>query len=557
MHTLEGVILFETMNQYILQKKKEKNMHKALVRNGWIAFFLFSIIVIVTSLLLNTCEKKKYEKEFKKYYDSITLEEENFDNEIATLIGYLENDFLSEESKALASDMISVMYSINNNVYESISYMCKALYYYSQINKNVSVIQMAVNLSATLILATSYDMAETLLNGALDIELTPEEKMVYHVFIYTNLAESMSQRRHYDQAIEAIQLGESKLRYLDEAYFWDCVLSLNISKALSYLGLGDVKKCEEILAGINKSDIERNLKNQITFGIPYCEVQSYLNLHQNNLKASQKYFEQYIAYCDGYQYNSLKLFYIKKYTELAKKLGYDTISFTKKYEDDLIQMYQDELQRSNNETAKTLLDSYSVASENLTIHSKQRQTRMKILGVSTILLTLVMGSITVLIRIRKKSQVDFLTGAYNRVKLRQVYRSLLKRKQEFYVMMFDIDNFKNCNDTYGHRFGDTVLEQIAQTVNLILPKASMLFRYGGEEFVVLCETKSREELKELAEFIRRSVEELTWETGTKITISIGVSTSEGVADPLRTADECLYQSKNTGKNKITYFFESK
>lgn len=543
------------MNQYILQRKKELCKRKALVRNSIIAAFLLVLIAILSVFLFNFYMNKKMNRKFKNYYESVTMEKENFDEEITTLTSYLESEAISDKNKAIACDMISIMYSISNNIYESMSYMCKAFYYYSQINENASMVQMAVNLSATLVSATSYDIAEEILNRALNTPLKEEEETVLHVYVYTNLAESMSQRRNYDLAIEAIELAESKLELVNDELLEECVLSLEISKALARLGLGEVKQCKEILGSLDVKCIEKNLDNQITFGIPYSEVESYLNLHLDNLKESKKYFEQYIKYCEEYEYNSMKLFYIKKYSELAKKLGYDNLSFLSEYQDNLIELYQEELEHSNNETAKILLDAYTISSENIAIHTRQREIRVKALGISAILLVVILLSVIVFLRIKKKSQVDFLTGAYNRVKLRPVYRSLLRRKQEFYVMMFDIDNFKKCNDTYGHRFGDTVLEQIAQTVSLVLPKSAMLFRYGGEEFVVLCEMKTRKELKELAEMIRRSIEGLTWETGTTITISMGVCSSIDVTDPIKIADECLYYSKNNGKNRVTYHFE--
>ena len=81
---------------------------------------------------------------------------------------------------------------------------------------------------------------------------------------------------------------------------------------------------------------------------------------------------------------------------------------------------------------------------------------------------------------------------------------------------------------------------------------SLFFRYGGEEFVVLCDMNFGENIHVLAEKIRTSVEALDWEYDTCITISVGVSCSEMSTDPLWVADQNLYHSKKSGKNRVTY-----
>lgn len=544
-----------TMKKQILEEKTQKHSQRKLWQK---IFFLACILVLgifLSGLLLNTYLRWNKNGEFEQYSKTVTMKEENFDNEIATLGKYLDELSLSDENKGKASNMISVIYYLKNQIHESILYMCKAIYYYEKQDENKAIVQMSVNLSSMLISTTSYDMAETILTRALDLKLSEKEETESHILIYTNLAKCMAQRGNYDQAIEAVQLAESKLKLVDNGKFKDSIESLKLSKALSYEGLGEIDKCKKVLRDIDEKSLNTNVMATIEFAIPYYEVQSYVKLSEKDIAGAKSYFNRYVEYCDKYSYSQMKLAYIDNFTESAVHNGFKNVAFIQKYKDNLLDFYRDELERSNQESAKILLDTYNTTVENVTIHSREKSYRFKVYGGSAFSFTAFVLVTMALIQIRKKSQMDYLTGAYNRMKLRSVYRALQRKKQSFYVIMFDIDDFKLCNDQYGHRFGDRVLEKIAETVSDRQPKTSLFFRYGGEEFILLCDLKTHDEAEMLAEEIRAAVEALTWKHNITITISIGVSASQTSKDPVKAADKCLYQSKRTGKNKITCSWE--
>ena len=118
--------------------------------------------------------------------------------------------------------------------------------------------------------------------------------------------------------------------------------------------------------------------------------------------------------------------------------------------------------------------------------------------------------------------------------------------------MIDIDYFKLINDKLGHGVGDIVLKNIAANMKTKLDKDYTLFRYGGEEFCVLCHNKSMNEIIIMAESLRESVAHMTWENDITVTISLGVSHSIQTNDLFKLADDNLYKSKETGRNKVTY-----
>ncbi|MEG0070256.1 MAG: GGDEF domain-containing protein, partial [Cetobacterium sp.] len=111
-------------------------------------------------------------------------------------------------------------------------------------------------------------------------------------------------------------------------------------------------------------------------------------------------------------------------------------------------------------------------------------------------------------KIKYTSTHDGLTNVLNRLSLDKKYKSIIHKNQVVSIIMLDIDNFKNINDTYGHALGDRVLINVCKAITHMLSKDIELYRYGGEEFIVLARNKSEEEILELAENIRYYIEQI-------------------------------------------------
>ncbi len=149
---------------------------------------------------------------------------------------------------------------------------------------------------------------------------------------------------------------------------------------------------------------------------------------------------------------------------------------------------------------------------------------------------------------------DQLTGIFNRYALIHSFEYLIAQANRygttFSFIIFDIDNFKSLNDTYGHLMGDKVLRELAKKVKKVIRKSDIFGRWGGEEFVVLLPMTS--EPYAPAEKIRRAIENSEFPKGLKITISLGATTyKEGdtIDSMISRADEALYRAKQNGKNK--------
>jgi two-component system, cell cycle response regulator len=147
---------------------------------------------------------------------------------------------------------------------------------------------------------------------------------------------------------------------------------------------------------------------------------------------------------------------------------------------------------------------------------------------------------------------DGLTGLFNRRYFNELIKiefSRIKRLPSFLsLLILDIDNFKNYNDTQGHSAGDILLKNAAKIFKSSVRTVDIVFRYGGEEFAVILPSTDKKGAQIIAERIRMQVS-LYLPT----TVSIGISTApedaEEISLLIEKADKALYQAKNSGKNK--------
>ncbi|MBP3886654.1 MAG: GGDEF domain-containing protein, partial [Cellulosilyticum sp.] len=155
--------------------------------------------------------------------------------------------------------------------------------------------------------------------------------------------------------------------------------------------------------------------------------------------------------------------------------------------------------------------------------------------------------------VRRMNQLDALTQIFNRGYFNKKFETLKKQGCDFYLVMFDIDNFKKINDTYGHVYGDYVIKTIAQITKKTLGKDGNVFRYGGEEFAIIFEKSNHTQVIEQVEAVRKAVEVFEWDMSCKVTVSIGVSYNESrEMDVINEADRWLYEAKRRGKNRVCY-----
>ena len=156
---------------------------------------------------------------------------------------------------------------------------------------------------------------------------------------------------------------------------------------------------------------------------------------------------------------------------------------------------------------------------------------------------------------------DGLTGLCDHTTFKHCLKDELERLTRYggclSLVMFDIDHFKNVNDTHGHAEGDAVLREISDIIRMEIRRLDTAARYGGEEFAAILPEVSKEEAYVFAERLRLHIEKDFTKGSIPITISLGISTlnsgnDETVESFVKMADSKLYEAKNNGRNCTCY-----
>lgn len=155
---------------------------------------------------------------------------------------------------------------------------------------------------------------------------------------------------------------------------------------------------------------------------------------------------------------------------------------------------------------------------------------------------------------------DPLTGTGNRIAMEQTLQREIdmsrRHLQPLSVLMLDIDHFKRVNDSHGHSAGDDVLRAVAASIKGQLRNVDMVFRYGGEEFLILLCNTGREAAAMVGERLRHAAQTAEYFADGKLidlTVSLGCSTllpGESADSLLRRADSALYVAKREGRNRL-------
>ena len=158
-----------------------------------------------------------------------------------------------------------------------------------------------------------------------------------------------------------------------------------------------------------------------------------------------------------------------------------------------------------------------------------------------------------------RASIDRMTGLLNRESFMVKTKFRRRRTDQGFLLMVDVDNFKDINDTYGHQAGDAALLEIVRVMNAQIRGTDILGRIGGEEFALFLSDMSPEKAWDLAEDIRRGVERTAFRPRADeihtLTVSIGIAPaprSERMIDIINHADRSLYGAKQAGRNRVAF-----
>ncbi|UJF20424.1 GGDEF domain-containing protein [Shewanella sp. OMA3-2] len=195
------------------------------------------------------------------------------------------------------------------------------------------------------------------------------------------------------------------------------------------------------------------------------------------------------------------------------------------------------------------------------IQDKEKIHELTLTIVALLTITLGLFLLFALNTYKKRSQTDFLTKIANRgftfIKGEQLIKRAIKLRQSASVIIFDIDNFKEINDKYGHHIGDLAIKALAQRAQTCIKKHDLVGRIGGEEFLIVLPKTSEQDAWTISERLRNSIAEKDFifnEIKINFTISLGLAelnaSTTSMQDLMIEADKALYQAKFLGKNKV-------
>lgn len=375
-----------------------------------------------------------------------------------------------------------------------------------------------------------------------------------------------------------------------------------VNSASAYLEISELEKAREILHALEKQ-------------LPYAEKETALEIEacMNDLLANicimEENYEEAAGYLDKaevyYQNNEGDFFidgeYFIKFTRCKYMLHTGAIEESQGLLEEMVSTGATASHGMEREAYKLLIDIYRKTGENeklfqtyqslLELNKESLQMlqgeylefskyyqdnnrliqynndlyHINIIAVfSVIVISGILIIILILLRLLSiKNVTDQLTGVYNRKKLNQLLHSYkcMDTPANFGVVMMDIDYFKRYNDIYGHPAGDKALKEVAKVIMDSARRKDVIVRYGGEEFLALLSGVQLQTAEEICHQIqenlkKRAIPHAASEVSEYVTLSMGLcyqslSRSTSLEKLIEYADECLYQSKEAGKNCVT------
>lgn len=156
--------------------------------------------------------------------------------------------------------------------------------------------------------------------------------------------------------------------------------------------------------------------------------------------------------------------------------------------------------------------------------------------------------------------LDPLTGIANRrrinAELETSVELSIERGEQVWVIMLDLDNFKRLNDTMGHDIGDLALQRAAASLKTSIRSNDFCGRFGGEEFLAIIRGAEREDVAQIAERVRASIEDALSEYSSSASIGVALHhVPDSPQDVVNAADQAMYRAKTSGKNRVVLYDE--
>lgn len=454
----------------------------------------------------------------------------------------LNSNQLSPEQKLYILNKLQVLDSSSGNIVNNIKLTIEYLNLAENLNSEYHIIKAKIDLSSVIKSLGGYKTAINILENInfenKNFPLINRLKISY----YFHLAETYFFIDKNNYSLECLNKIPKLLENEPEDYKVNILLLKNLLKTQIFLKLDNSQEA------LNKLKLSKNLLGNLQ-KIYFTDLKTFylLTLETYNLK---------------YDFQNFNDEDIKKFIETSQQKG--DVIFLKMAFEILFQYYFETNNIIEYRNLNLIYDSYlkKVTNANnkfFTLYLMENLEHERISEENKKLyihiFILLLGSLVILIisfkrnqYLDKKSKIDVLTNIGNRLAFNTKLKEV--KNKNYYMLLFDIDNFKSLNDTYGHDFGDEVLSTIGKVLKTIENKEVHIYRVGGEEFSIIFTGLNKNFCIDSCEYIRKSIENIKWKHFVTVTISGGFAKASK-----NTYIECdlrLYEAKKSGKNMIIY-----
>ena len=448
------------------------------------------------------------------------------------------NNLDDEELKGFINNELGILYAYFGEDDKSLKYYRKSYQHYKRLGNLTNAINSLVNIAANYQTKGNYKKAIEIYNELIpDIKRTESKR--FNFMVYMGLSRSYLRKKDADAktAYQYLKKAEKNLSGIEQPIV---IINFYVDKASV---LKTLKQYDEALASLQQAEDFLVAQNK----------KEYQPLYLNILGTRANIYRSLGHYKKAYQ---LATEYVNANLEVLKSARMDAVQDMRiRYESEQAELQKKLLEQKSSNQALELLKAKA--------NSKNQQTYFLLASfVAVIFAWLLVRLIKSQRKLLQVSRIDSLTGLDNRRRAIQLGEQLLdkaKQGSELSLLMIDIDNFKNINDSFGHNQGDLVLKKLSEIISEQLRKYDVFARFGGEEFIILLPNTSYEQAIETAQRIRKIVEEYEWKlpNETPITVSIGVTnTAENefktLDELIKRADDLLYKAKQQGRNKVCY-----
>lgn len=524
----------------------------------FIGSFVFFVIIV---LVIDVCGTKKMVADEAKITEQInTLQivsyaEKTLDKDLQVLLDLTKKKH-SDSFLGFLYERISFVYKCMGDDLNYYSYLGKALYRLEKSNNY----QIMLNLYSDLIEYQYIPNGNLELANQIIIEINQIENQIgiedprIKSQIYRVKGDLAYYNGNDEKALEFYEIAktaaENAVSPIKEAFV--SVVDIHVAKVLAEQGrYEDAKKIIDEYS-VFFDDQQEILADVVTktFTIPYCQTACCYYAYVCDYENLKKIAEILIKECDEQSYERMAIITFNKVQKEYKLPPEVNEDFQKKIAHEYLSMTTKQSAHYTEMCSAQLEINYQALKQSEISHMENT----RIIIICVIMCFLILALIWLLGSIRRRSFIDELTKVYNRRFLSKRLTRNKKWKIPFSVLMLDIDDFKDVNDTYGHGEGDIVLKRLGEILNSrLVPNKVEPFRYGGEEFAVLVYSNVSVSPEMIAESIRSEFQNQVWNFKKTLTVSIGVAksdTTEKGLSVMNQADVNLYYAKKHGKNQV-------